>query len=57
MNGWHTAVYKARVVWIALARRTPFPRGCFLLGPEGGKFAFGQTRDEAMENLRAEIGG
>ncbi len=52
--GWHVAVYRARVCWIALARRTPFPKGCFLLGADGGRFAFGQTRDEALANLRDE---
>lgn len=53
---WHIVAYKSRVCWIALARRTPFPRGCCLLGPDGGKFAFGQSSDEALANLRAEIG-
>ena len=52
---WHTTVYRGRICWIALARRTPFPRGIQLLGPDGGKFVFGQTREEAMANLRVAI--
>ena len=54
--GWHTVVYRARICWIALARRTPFPRGEMLLGPDGGKFAFGQSRAEALANLLDQCG-
>ncbi len=56
MSGWHVTVYRTSVAWIALARRTPFPRGTALLEP-GGRFALGKSRDEAMEGLREEIGG
>jgi hypothetical protein len=55
MTGWHFTVYRARVCWIALARRSPFPRGFRVLGPEGGRFAFGQSRDEALAALREAL--
>ncbi len=56
MSGhWHIAVYRARICWIALARRTPFPRGFYVLGDGGGRFAFGQTRDEAMAALNERL--
>jgi len=57
VNGWHTTVYRGRICWIALARRTPFPRGFQVLGPDGGEFGLGQTSAEAMANLREAIEG
>jgi hypothetical protein len=54
ITGWHVAIYRSRICWIALARRTPFPRGELMPGP-GGRFAFGQSRDEALANLRDEV--
>lgn len=54
---WHFAVYRLRTCWIALARRTPFPHGFRLLGAAGGKFAFGQTREEALAGLREAVAG
>ncbi len=52
---WYFAIYRGRVCWIGLARRTPFPPGCNLLGPEGGRFAFGESREECVAELRAAV--
>ena len=48
---WHFAVYRTRCCWIALAN--PFPNGQLLAN--GGRFAFGQSRSEAMSNLHTEV--
>jgi hypothetical protein len=55
MNGWHVKVYRASVCWIALGRRTPFPPKCKLMGPDG-RFALGETAEEALARLREAIG-
>jgi hypothetical protein len=55
-NGWFFAIYRGAICWIGLAQRAPFRGRERHLCPRTGRFAFGDTRDEAVSNLREVVG-
>lgn len=52
---WHMAIYRGAICWIGLAQLWPFRGRERLLCPRTGRFAFGETREEALSNLREAV--
>ncbi len=50
-------VYKDVVLYIALAKKTPFVNGYYLHEPGTVWFEYGETKEEALDNLKEELPG